>query len=91
MENEKLVHLPFKVVMEEMITILLSKLIGLSLRLSFVFSLRMIPEDSVVPPLKPADIGGIKADPHAHAEHAMNPSPTGRFKSLFFIFLYLIT
>ena len=35
---------------------------------------RMIPPDSIVPPLKPADIGGSEEEDghHIHAEHAMN-------------------
>ncbi|CAF0866492.1 unnamed protein product [Rotaria sp. Silwood1] len=32
----------------------------------------LIPPDSEIPPLKPADIGGIHNGHHAHAEHAMN-------------------
>ena len=45
----------------------------------------MIPPDSVVPPLKPADIGGTIDDHHAHAEHAMELSP-GNFNIFLFFF-----
>jgi hypothetical protein len=47
----------------------------------------MIPPDSVVPPLKPADIGGTTDDHHAHAEHAMDPSP-GNFNIFPFFSLF---
>ncbi|CAF0855130.1 unnamed protein product [Adineta ricciae] len=33
----------------------------------------LIPLDSIVPPLKPSDVGETKNDHHAHAEHAMIP------------------
>ena len=37
----------------------------------------MIPPDALVPPLKPADIGGTEEGGHEiHAEHAMN-APSG--------------
>jgi peptidylglycine monooxygenase len=35
----------------------------------------MIPEDSLVPPLKPADIGGSEGGHHVHSEHGMNLTP----------------
>lgn len=38
----------------------------------FVLWFRMIPADSEVPPLKPADISGIPNDQDTHAEHTMN-------------------
>lgn len=49
-----------------------------------IFSL--IPADSVVPPLKPEDIGGTEDDHETHAEHKMN-SPSGNFNKIFFSFL----
>ena len=38
---------------------------------------RMIPPDSVVPPMKPADIGGSGEEEghNVHAEHAMSAPP----------------
>jgi hypothetical protein len=45
-----------------------------------------MPADSVVPPLKPADISETNDGHHAHAEHAMNPSE-GNFKKFCLPFL----
>ncbi len=45
----------------------------------------LIPPDSVVPPLKPADISGTDDGHHAHAEHAMNPIAGNFNKNYFFL------
>jgi hypothetical protein len=47
----------------------------------------MIPADSLVPPLKPADMAGSNDNHHhGHSEHSMNPS-AGNLNKICFSFL----
>ena len=46
----------------------------------------MIPDDSLIPPLKPAEMAGSDTGHHhGHSEHSMNPS-AGNFHKVFFSF-----
>lgn len=49
-----------------------------------------IPEDSIVPPVKPADMGETNGAHHMHPEHAMNPS-AGNLKTKFSFAVFFCT
>ena len=48
----------------------------------------LIPLDSIVPPLKPSDVGETKGDHHAHAEHAMIPLEGNDSFLIFLLFCF---